>query len=70
MIDEARDEARKLDAHFKRTGKIVGPMHGVPISVKEVRIPAPAEIQLFPNYENLGIQFALRLTVDHARWSI
>lgn len=36
MIDEAIDEARKLDSHFKQTGKIVGPLHGVPISVKEM----------------------------------
>lgn len=36
MIEEALDEARKLDAHFKQTGKVVGPLHGVPISVKEM----------------------------------
>lgn len=36
MIDEARVEAQKLDAYFKRTGKVVGPLHGVPISVKEM----------------------------------
>jgi amidase len=36
MIDEARAEAKKLDAHFERTGKVIGPLHGVPISVKEM----------------------------------
>jgi amidase len=36
MIDEALEEARKLDAYFERTGKIIGPLHGIPISVKEM----------------------------------
>jgi Asp-tRNA(Asn)/Glu-tRNA(Gln) amidotransferase A subunit family amidase len=36
MIDEALDEARKMDAYFHRTGKLMGPLHGVPISVKEM----------------------------------
>jgi len=36
MIDEARTEAQKLDAFFERTGKMVGLLHGVPISVKEM----------------------------------
>ena len=33
-FDAAIEEAERLDAHFARTGKVVGPMHGVPISVK------------------------------------
>ncbi|TVY81435.1 putative amidase [Lachnellula suecica] len=36
MIDEALEEAKKLDAYFHKTGNIVGPLHGVPISVKEM----------------------------------
>ncbi|EAW13376.1 fatty-acid amide hydrolase [Aspergillus clavatus NRRL 1] len=35
MADEAIARARELDAHYRRTGKLVGPLHGVPISVKE-----------------------------------
>jgi amidase len=35
LIDEALARASDLDAHFKATGKLVGPLHGVPISVKE-----------------------------------
>jgi Amidase len=36
LAEDALAEARALDAHFKSTGKIVGPLHGVPLSVKEM----------------------------------
>jgi amidase len=36
MFDEALKEARSLDAIYQKTGKVVGPLHGVPISVKEM----------------------------------
>ena len=32
---EAEARARELDEHLERTGKTVGPLHGVPISIKE-----------------------------------
>ncbi|KAG2421812.1 hypothetical protein HFD88_005788 [Aspergillus terreus] len=35
MADAAIARAKELDAHYKKTGKLVGPLHGVPISVKE-----------------------------------
>ncbi|GIJ88367.1 hypothetical protein Asppvi_007287 [Aspergillus pseudoviridinutans] len=35
MAERAIARAKELDEHFKRTGKLVGPLHGVPISVKE-----------------------------------
>jgi Asp-tRNA(Asn)/Glu-tRNA(Gln) amidotransferase A subunit family amidase len=35
LVQESLDAAQKLDEHFKSTGKLVGPLHGVPISVKE-----------------------------------
>ncbi|OAQ59565.1 acetamidase [Pochonia chlamydosporia 170] len=35
FMDEALQAAQQLDDHFKRTGKTVGPLHGVPISIKE-----------------------------------
>jgi amidase len=27
--------ARSLDEHFARTGQLVGPLHGIPISIKD-----------------------------------
>jgi len=36
MAEEALAQARALDEHYSKTGKIVGPMHGVPVSVKEM----------------------------------
>lgn len=35
LVEEAMARAKQLDAYFKEHGKIVGPLHGVPISVKE-----------------------------------
>ncbi|CAH0051081.1 unnamed protein product [Clonostachys solani] len=33
--DQARKRAAELDEHFKRTGKPIGPLHGVPIALKD-----------------------------------
>lgn len=35
MADDALKRADELDAHFKSTGKLAGPLHGIPTSVKE-----------------------------------
>ncbi|CUM65860.1 uncharacterized protein PRCAT00003509001 [Priceomyces carsonii] len=35
FIDEGRERAKALDAYFKKHGKTVGPLHGLPISLKE-----------------------------------
>ncbi|KAJ5108878.1 hypothetical protein N7456_005553 [Penicillium angulare] len=35
MADEAISRAKELDSYFERTGKLIGPLHGVPISIKE-----------------------------------
>ena len=36
FFEEAREEARKLDAEFAKTGELQGPLHGVPISAKDM----------------------------------
>ncbi|KAJ5486272.1 hypothetical protein N7530_000572 [Penicillium desertorum] len=35
MADEAIARAKEHDEYYRRTGKLVGPLHGIPISVKE-----------------------------------
>jgi amidase len=35
FMDEAVEQAQKLDAHLAAHGKTVGPLHGVPISIKD-----------------------------------
>lgn len=35
MFDEAIGRAKQLDEHLERTGKPIGPLHGLPISVKD-----------------------------------
>ncbi|CZR44543.1 uncharacterized protein FPRO_14296 [Fusarium proliferatum ET1] len=35
FMDEAIEQAQKLDAHFESHGRPMGPMHGLPISIKD-----------------------------------
>ncbi|KAF2826811.1 amidase [Ophiobolus disseminans] len=35
FMDEAIKQAKELDEYLERTGKTIGPLHGVPISIKE-----------------------------------
>lgn len=35
FFDAALDDARKLDEYFAQHGKVVGPLHGVPVSLKD-----------------------------------
>jgi len=34
FLDEGIEQARQLDEYFQKEGKVVGPLHGLPISVK------------------------------------
>src|SRR4051794_27009278 len=34
-MPDAVDRARQLDAEFARTGKLVGPLHGIPFAIKD-----------------------------------
>ena len=36
FFEEAREEARNLDAEFAKTGELKGLLHGVPICVKDM----------------------------------
>ena len=52
FFDEAREDARRLDADFAETGCLKGPLHGVPISLKDLcalkfRPRFPVSIPLF-----------------------
>lgn len=35
LFDDARAQAKELDSFLEKTGKRVGPLHGLPISIKE-----------------------------------
>ncbi|TCD71576.1 hypothetical protein EIP91_007323 [Steccherinum ochraceum] len=36
FVERALARARELDDHLKRTGKVVGPLHGLPVSCKDM----------------------------------
>lgn len=36
MFEQAFERAASLDAHFSQTGTLVGPLHGLPVSVKDM----------------------------------
>ncbi|KAF2171234.1 hypothetical protein M409DRAFT_50700 [Zasmidium cellare ATCC 36951] len=42
-MQEALEQAKQLDEHMERTGKVVGPLHGVPISIKEM-VPVKGQL--------------------------
>jgi amidase len=35
MFNDAIERAKFLDAEYKKTGKVIGPLHGLPISLKD-----------------------------------
>ncbi|OJJ08759.1 hypothetical protein ASPVEDRAFT_145195 [Aspergillus versicolor CBS 583.65] len=35
LFEEALERARQLDEHIEKTGQVVGPLHGLPISMKD-----------------------------------
>lgn len=35
LFDEAYEHARKLDEYYKKNGRVMGPFHGVPVTVKD-----------------------------------
>jgi len=51
---KALDEADKLDAELKATGKLVGPLHGIPMVIKDnldtADMPTSAGVALFKNF--------------------
>ena len=41
LFSEALERARFLDAHLEKTGTVIGPFHGLPISLKDCFITPP-----------------------------
>jgi Asp-tRNA(Asn)/Glu-tRNA(Gln) amidotransferase A subunit family amidase len=35
LFDEALEHAQELDEYYKKNGRIIGPFHGIPITVKD-----------------------------------
>ncbi|KAK3319023.1 amidase signature domain-containing protein [Apodospora peruviana] len=60
FMDDAIAQAKALDEHLERTGQTVGPLHGVPISVKE-------HMPLANHYSALGYSDTRKLDTDDAQ---
>jgi amidase len=50
---DALDRARELDLHFARTGTLVGPLHGIPIAIKD-------------NYDTFDMRTTAAAVADYA----
>ncbi len=50
---DALDRARELDRHFARTGKFAGPLHGIPIAIKD-------------NYDTFDMRTTAAAAADYA----
>lgn len=35
FVDRALQRAKELDEHLRKTGQVVGPLHGLPMSLKD-----------------------------------
>lgn len=35
FVDRALERARQVDEHLERTGTVLGPLHGLPVSLKD-----------------------------------
>ncbi|RDW73593.1 hypothetical protein BP5796_07035 [Coleophoma crateriformis] len=79
FFDEALIRAKQLDEHLAKTGKVVGPLHGLPISVKDQFFikghdasigitslcfqPVTTDSQLVRIFESLGAIIIAKTTV-------
>ena len=36
LFEQAIERAKELDRYFEKTGEVIGPLHGIPISIKDV----------------------------------
>ncbi|KAJ7644233.1 general amidase [Roridomyces roridus] len=55
FVDRALERARFLDDHLARTGKVVGPLHGLPISLKgQISAENVSRVNILPDHRYIG----------------
>ncbi|OTA04470.1 hypothetical protein A9Z42_0050770 [Trichoderma parareesei] len=67
MFEEAITRAKWLDAEYKKRGKPVGPLHGLPISVKDQFFIKGSTSQAVQMLLNAGCVIVAKTTVSPDR---
>lgn len=65
FFDKALERARELDDHLFRTGEVVGPLHGVPVSVKD-----RFDVEGFDTTVGVFSSFIFPSLVDNVCWIV
>ena len=69
FFEEAKQDARKLDEEFAATGRLKGPLHGVPISVKDQCMFSPAPHFVFRLRARIVDVKGFDSTIGYTQWA-
>lgn len=70
-MDQALGRAAHLDAHLQSTGKVVGPLHGLPISLKDQLSIKGLETTMGKNQPIINVVFPyLSIRVCFMDWEV
>lgn len=65
FFERALKRARELDEYLAKTGRVVGPLHGLPVSIKD-RFDiegVDSTVGMFPGYNRISYCVALHYTI-------
>jgi Amidase len=71
FFEEAKQDARKLDDEFAATGRLKGPLHGVPISVKDqctLSISFLSHVEGFDEVKIVNVK-GFDSTIGYTQWA-
>jgi amidase len=68
FVDRALARAAELDDYLKRTGKVVGPLHGLPISLKDQLCIKGLETTIGRDWSSSLDELRFSLLVGYVSW--